>query len=129
MSAPAKLCLLLADGISTLHTADVPIIPILSATDLPPCLDNLRKQCSVGPVHSNSHGGTSKRELLSHCVSGSALSERQTNILTDLSADLDDLMRSAFIPDRHGVLYDLIGDKDGRRLVSYLVDGPTLSQG
>jgi hypothetical protein len=57
------------------------------------------------------------------------LSERQTNILTDISADFDDLMRSAFIPDRQGVFYDLLGDKDARRLVSYLVDGPTLNQG
>lgn len=107
-----------------LNTANMSVIPILSAVDLPTCLNNLRKHYSGG-FHNNIHVGASKRELPSHCVSGQPLSERQTNILTDVSSDFKDLMRGSLSPDRKGQLYDFLGEKDAHRLVSYLMEGPT----
>ena len=74
------------------------------------------------------HGGVSKRELVSHCVSGRSLSERQTSILTDISSGLKDLTRGVFVPDRKSRLYDLLGETDGHRLMSYLTDGPRPSR-
>lgn len=106
------------------HTVDISIIPILSAQDLPLCLSNLRRQCNED-TPTNIHSGALKRELLSHCVSGRPLLERQTNILTDISSDFKDLTGSLFVPDRMGRLCDLLGEKDAGRLVSHMTDGPT----
>lgn len=95
----------------------------MTTADIVFCLHNTRKQCAES--HSSPVQNTaSQRDLLSHCTVGQSLSERQTNMVLDVSSGFRDLTGQAFDPDSQLVLYDLLGDLDGSQLVSFLKEGP-----
>lgn len=116
--------------LSSTRTLDysIPIIPVSSAAELPACLDSLRRQLQSAPRGSNNQDlDGAARDLVSHCVRGQALSEHQTNVLTGISGGFRDLAEVAFLPANQGLVIDYLGEKDGKRLVSFLADGPALA--
>ncbi|PNY26220.1 Uncharacterized protein TCAP_03850 [Tolypocladium capitatum] len=90
-----------SDPVSRMFTGDgIPIIPISSAAELPSCLDSLRCQCtSDGPVGRRADEASTSRDLVSHCVRGKALSDGQTNVLSDICGGFGDLAQHAFGPE------------------------------
>lgn len=106
-----------------LGTIDVPIIPINAASDLPCCLGNLKKQCNE-PEPDTTNSAASTRDLVAHCVNGQPLSERQTNMLTDIASGFKDLAENSLVPDSQQLICDLLGEGDGGRLISFFTQGP-----
>lgn len=95
----------------------------MSITNIVTCLDRLREQCTKKDSYT-AQCTVSQCDLLSHCLNGQPLSERQTNMLLDSSSGFKDLTGQAFDPERQQRIHDLLGD-EGARLISFLREGPS----
>ncbi|POR38228.1 Uncharacterized protein TPAR_01573 [Tolypocladium paradoxum] len=117
-----------SDPVSRMFTNDgIPIIPISSAVELPSCLDSLRRQCiSDGPKDKQAEETSTRGDLVSHCVRGQALSESQTNVLSDICGWFGDLAQHAFDPEGQRKMCDFLGDTDGHRVMSFFMAGPSV---
>lgn len=115
--APADCPRILVRGI------DMAVIPISSSSGLVPCLDKLHAKAT--DISFSAQSGPSQRDLLSHCVNGRPLSERNTNLVMDLSSSFKELVADAFDEESQQALCDLVGEMDSARLLAFLKDGPS----
>lgn len=109
---------------SLLGRLDIPVIPLISADQLPECIDNLRKLLQAGRKEATASTVSQCRDLLSSCVSGPPLSRRQTDCLSEIVGSFRELASGALTPEHRRALYDLLGEEDGNRLLSFWTDGP-----
>ena len=108
--------------------ANIPIIPIASATELPSCVDSLRRQMSSKETEDK-ETNTKKlsRDVVAHSVDGQPLSESQVNIVTDIFSSLQSLSNNAFTPTGQQVLHDYLGQQDASQVIKFFAQGPVLS--
>lgn len=108
-----------------LNGADVPIIPLTSAMQLLATVDSLKKQSQEAhtkhvkqPLNIRSQG------LVSSCILGRPLAQRQTDMLMDLYPSIKSFAADIFMLENQQVLRDALGDEDYQRMVSFLSQGP-----
>ena len=113
---------------SALMGANIPIIPIASATDLLSYVDSLRRQMSSKETAAKEADTKKKsRDVVAHSVDGQPLSESQVNIVTDIFSGLQSLSNDAFTPTGQQVLHDYLGQQDASRVIKFFTQGPVLS--
>ncbi|KAH7326482.1 hypothetical protein B0I35DRAFT_136502 [Stachybotrys elegans] len=110
---------------ATMLNHQVPILPISCTADLVPCLDSLRLETNSS-MQPQQVPGDSGRDLVARCVRGPPLSPRKAGYLTDYFGDMKGLVGSTSSPQGQRAICDLVGERDGRRVIAFFTEGPRL---
>jgi hypothetical protein len=96
----------------------MPVLPISSIAELRPTLESFRREASI--TQPERWSPLTLKTTVSRYVRGIALSESQTNVLTGIASNVDDLIAKASTEDGQRLIIEYLGEKDGQRVVSFL---------
>ena len=100
------------------HGGPLPVIPISRASELSTCLFDWRRQMSRSSISPRPH--EAPKTLVSNCVSGKPLPERQANILMDVFSGFRELAHCIYEPEKREQLENYLGRRDAARLMAFL---------
>ncbi|KAL3606480.1 hypothetical protein FPOAC2_01437 [Fusarium poae] len=107
----------------------MPIIPITTTETLPGCLESLQQDNSKKSSQPGAGANIASRDLLRGCVYGKPLSRDQVNILTGITSGFGDLASRSSLPNGQAVIREYLGNEDGERLLSFLTNDFSKTQG
>ncbi|CEI65045.1 unnamed protein product [Fusarium venenatum] len=107
----------------------MPMIPITTIKTLPVCLESLQQDYSKESSQPDTDANIASRDLLRWCVCGKPLSRDQVNILTEITSGFGDLGGRSSLLNGRAVIREYLGNEDGGRLLSFLTNDFSKTQG